>query len=56
MEHNCDENIWFDYQNKKWYLRVEGNSWDYSNDSFEYTDIELNYCHVCGIDLNNKNT
>lgn len=55
MEHNCDESIWYDYQNEKWFLRVDGSYWDERGDCFEHTDVELNYCYICGVYLNNKN-
>lgn len=48
----CVDKIHYDSNQNKWFLRIEGNSWDYYNDCFEYQDIECNYCYQCGKNLN----
>lgn len=45
---NDEQDDIFKFDLDKWYLRVEGSSWDDYNDCFEYTDIQIEYCPHCG--------
>lgn len=38
----------FKDQDDKWYLRVENGNWNFWNDGFDYTDIQVDYCPYCG--------
>lgn len=50
----CEELIFFDAYYKKWFMRIENGNWDYRNDGFDYTDVEINFCPTCGHDYRIK--
>lgn len=50
----CDEEIYYNYELKQWYLKVETSEWDYYNDGFCEVHIPINYCPECGKKLEIK--
>lgn len=46
----CDTNQGeiFRKEDGKWYMRVEGHTWNTWDDDYDYTDIEIVYCPHCG--------
>lgn len=43
----CKNQI-FQYEDGKWYMRIETGDWDYYYDRDEYMEIEIKYCYNCG--------
>jgi hypothetical protein len=46
----CEDSIYYDKRYDEWYMRIENGNWDYRNDGFDFTDIEINFCPICGKD------
>ncbi|OME55502.1 hypothetical protein BSK59_13580 [Paenibacillus odorifer] len=53
MEHKeCNSDIYYaGTPVNKWFLLVEGSSWDTYTDGFEIVNVEINYCPSCGAKL-----
>jgi hypothetical protein len=49
----CEELVFFDAYSKRWCMRVVNGNWDYRNDGFDYTDVDINFCPECGKDYRN---
>lgn len=42
------DDFWFCENVQQWYMRVQNSNWNETIDSFDYTDIPVNYCCECG--------
>gem|GEM_PF-5261676 len=50
--HDCESNIYYaGTPVNKWFLLVEGSSWDTYTDGFEVINVEISYCPHCGAKL-----
>lgn len=44
----CEDKIFRDKNDGRWYMRIENGNWNEYIDGFDYTDIQINFCYECG--------